>query len=74
MAASAATEDQKLAAAKAAEVARVYEAYERLKTTSHCVDFGDLVSNLFGCWKTVPTFASTFKRNMTISWSMNIRM
>ena len=44
MADSAATEDQKLAAAKAAEVARVYEAYERLKTTSHCVDFGDLVS------------------------------
>lgn len=44
MVASAATEDEKLAAAKASEVARVYEAYERLKSTSHCVDFGDLVS------------------------------
>ncbi|WP_260101132.1 UvrD-helicase domain-containing protein [Phaeobacter inhibens] len=44
MAASAATEDQRVAAAKALEVARVYEAYERLKANVHCVDFGDLIS------------------------------
>lgn len=44
MAASAVTEDDKVAAAKASEVARVYEAYERIKATIHCVDFGDLVS------------------------------
>jgi len=31
-------------AARAAEVARVYDAYERLKGQAHCVDFGDLVS------------------------------
>ena len=31
-------------AARAAEVARVYEAYERLKRQADCVDFGDLVS------------------------------
>ena len=32
------------AAEKAAEVARVYAAYEHLKTGANCVDFGDLVS------------------------------
>lgn len=32
------------AAARAAEVARVYEAYEALKRQAHCIDFGDLVS------------------------------
>lgn len=32
------------AAEKVAEVASVYEAYERLKRQSHCIDFGDLVS------------------------------
>lgn len=31
-------------AEKAAEVAVVYEAYERLKREAHCIDFGDLVS------------------------------
>jgi superfamily I DNA/RNA helicase len=32
------------AAERALEVARVYEAYERLKRQAHCIDFGDLVS------------------------------
>lgn len=32
------------AAERAAEVAQVYAAYERLKRAAHCVDFGDLVS------------------------------
>ncbi len=36
--------DDQEAAARAAEVARVYEAYETLKRQAHCVDFGDLVS------------------------------
>lgn len=44
MATSAETEDQKIAAAKALEVARAYQAYERLKADARCVDFGDLVS------------------------------
>lgn len=44
MRAKAATVDQIEAAEKAAEVAVVYDAYERLKRQSHCVDFGDLVS------------------------------
>ena len=41
---SAATPDERVAAERAAEVARVYAAYEELKRQAHCVDFGDLVS------------------------------
>lgn len=41
---SAASDEQRIAAEKAAEVARVYAAYEELKRRSNCVDFGDLVS------------------------------
>ncbi len=41
---SAVTEDQQKAAERAAEVARVYEAYEALKQRALCIDFGDLVS------------------------------
>jgi superfamily I DNA/RNA helicase len=41
---SATSDDQRMAAEKAAEVARVYGAYEELKRRSNCVDFGDLVS------------------------------
>lgn len=40
----AATDAHREAAEKALEVARVYEAYERLKYQANCVDFGDLVS------------------------------
>ena len=36
-------EDQE-AAARAEEIAHVYDTYERLKRQAHCVDFGDLVS------------------------------
>ncbi|WP_119309827.1 UvrD-helicase domain-containing protein [Cohaesibacter haloalkalitolerans] len=36
--------DEREAAEKACEVARVYAAYEQLKRSAHCVDFGDLVS------------------------------
>jgi superfamily I DNA/RNA helicase len=36
--------DEREAAEKACEVARVYAAYEQLKRNAHCVDFGDLVS------------------------------
>lgn len=41
---SAATPDEREAAERAAEIARVYAAYEGLKRQAHCVDFGDLVS------------------------------
>jgi superfamily I DNA/RNA helicase/Zn-dependent peptidase ImmA (M78 family) len=41
---SATTPDEREAAERAAEVARVYAAYEGLKRQTHCVDFGDLVS------------------------------
>lgn len=44
MRAKATTGDQIDEAEKAAEVAVVYEAYERLKRQAHCIDFGDLVS------------------------------
>lgn len=42
-AAAAATEEDRLAAEKAVEVARVYEAYEQLKRARNYLDFGDLV-------------------------------
>jgi superfamily I DNA/RNA helicase len=35
--------EDRVAAERAVEVARVYEAYETLKRQQHCVDFGDLV-------------------------------
>jgi superfamily I DNA/RNA helicase len=38
------TTEAKVAAEKAIEVARVYQAYETLKQQAECVDFGDLVS------------------------------
>lgn len=38
------TDDDREAAGRALEVARVYEAYETLKRQAHRVDFGDLVS------------------------------
>jgi superfamily I DNA/RNA helicase len=41
---NATTEEERIAAEKAAEVARVYAVYEALKRQVHCVDFGDLVS------------------------------
>lgn len=44
MRAKATTSDQVEAAEKAAEVAAVYAAYERLKRHANCIDFGDLVS------------------------------
>ena len=44
MLAKATTADQIEAAEKAAEVARVYDNYERLKRGANCIDFGDLVS------------------------------
>lgn len=44
MHARATTSDQIDQAEKAAEVAVVYDAYERLKRGAHCIDFGDLVS------------------------------
>jgi superfamily I DNA/RNA helicase len=40
----AATSEEKMAAEKAIEVARVYQAYETLKRRAGCIDFGDLVS------------------------------
>ena len=43
MQSSAASDDEKLAAEKALEVARVYAKYEELKRARNCVDFGDLV-------------------------------
>lgn len=43
MAAAAASDDERLAAAKALEVARVYAKYEELKRARNYVDFGDLV-------------------------------
>jgi superfamily I DNA/RNA helicase len=36
--------EERVAADRAGEVARVYAAYEELKRSAHCVDFGDLVS------------------------------
>ena len=44
MRSKATTPDEIESAEKVAEVAVVYEAYERLKRQSDCVDFGDLVS------------------------------
>ena len=44
MLAAATTAEQVEASEKAAEVARVYAAYERLKQHANCIDFGDLVS------------------------------
>jgi superfamily I DNA/RNA helicase len=44
MLAKATTAEQTEAAEKAAEVAAVYNAYERLKRNANCIDFGDLVS------------------------------
>jgi superfamily I DNA/RNA helicase len=41
---SAITSEDREAAERAAEVARVYAAYEGLKRQAHCVDFGDLIS------------------------------
>lgn len=38
------TDDQRVAAEKAVEVARVYTAYEAIKRKMNCIDFGDLVS------------------------------
>lgn len=40
----ASTEEERVLGEKALEVAKVYEAYERLKKEKGCVDFGDLVS------------------------------
>ncbi|XGV94668.1 MAG: UvrD-helicase domain-containing protein [Leptolyngbya sp. BL-A-14] len=40
---TAATPEEQLAAEKAIEVARVYQAYENLKQQAGCIDFGDLV-------------------------------
>lgn len=40
----AATAEEREAAERAAEVARVYAAYEGLKRQAQCVDFGDLIS------------------------------
>ena len=44
MLAKAEDSEERKAAARAGEVARVYAAYEELKRKAHCVDFGDLVS------------------------------
>ncbi|CAN5366901.1 UvrD-helicase domain-containing protein [soil metagenome] len=44
MRAKAVTADEIVAGEKAAEVAAVYDAYERLKRQANCIDFGDLVS------------------------------
>ncbi|SIQ34599.1 Superfamily I DNA or RNA helicase [Solilutibacter tolerans] len=41
---SSASEEERIAGDKAAEVARVYHAYEKLKRSVQAVDFGDLVS------------------------------
>ncbi|WP_320534489.1 ATP-dependent helicase [Robbsia andropogonis] len=43
MLSDAGTEEERIAAAKAKEVAEVYDAYERLKRERNCIDFGDLV-------------------------------
>jgi superfamily I DNA/RNA helicase len=40
---NAASDEERVAAAKALEVARVYAKYEELKHARNCVDFGDLV-------------------------------
>lgn len=44
MLATAKDPEERVAADRAGEVARVYAAYEELKRSAHCVDFGDLVS------------------------------
>lgn len=44
MLAKATDSEAREAAERAGEVARVYDAYERLKHSVHCVDFGDLVA------------------------------
>jgi len=44
MIAKATTDDERVLGEKALEVAKVYEAYERLKKEKGCVDFGDLVT------------------------------
>lgn len=44
MKARASNEDEVMTAEKALEVARVYAAYEGLKRSRQCIDFGDLVS------------------------------
>ena len=38
------TTEERTIGERAYEVAKVYEAYERLKRQANCVDFGDLVS------------------------------
>lgn len=40
---AAGSDDERLAAEKAIEVAQVYEVYEQLKLKHNCIDFGDLV-------------------------------
>jgi len=44
MQAAAKSEEERVAGDKAAEVARVYQAYEAIKRSAQAVDFGDLVS------------------------------
>jgi superfamily I DNA/RNA helicase len=44
MQADATTEEERIAGDKAAEIARVYQAYEAIKRSANAVDFGDLVS------------------------------
>ncbi|MBK1718120.1 UvrD-helicase domain-containing protein [Thiocystis violacea] len=44
MLAKAAGSEARKAAERASEVVRVYAAYEQLKRSAHCVDFGDLVA------------------------------
>ncbi|MCO8123382.1 UvrD-helicase domain-containing protein [Stieleria sp. TO1_6] len=41
------------------EVARVYEAYEKIKKAKHCIDFGDLVSLPVSLLESEPTIANT---------------
>jgi Zn-dependent peptidase ImmA (M78 family) len=41
------------------EVARVYEAYEKIKKANHCIDFGDLVSLPVSLLESEPTIANT---------------
>lgn len=43
MLAAASSDDERLAAEKAVEVAKAYQAYERMKRQAQAVDFGDLV-------------------------------
>ena len=66
--------DDRKAAERALEVARVYDAYETLKRQAHCVDFGDLVSMPVRLLEGTPQCACISRISTITCWSTSIRM